>query len=72
METSGASMGDDGKTNGEQKGMVRVKQAAALLGVSPRTVWRMLADGQLKKICVRGCTCLVLADVVNFGKITTK
>jgi excisionase family DNA binding protein len=72
METSGASMGDDGKADGDQKGMVRVKQAAALLGVSPRTVWRMLADGQLKKICVRGCTCLVLADVVNFGKITTK
>lgn len=52
--------------------MVRVQQAAALLGVSPRTVWRMLSDGQLKKICVRGCTCLLLADVVNFGKVTTK
>ena len=61
------------ETKNENKvGMVRVKQAAALLGVSPRTVWRMLADGQLKKICVRGCTCLLLADVVNFGKVTTK
>jgi excisionase family DNA binding protein len=60
-------------TNNEnERGMVRVKQAAALLGVSPRTVWRMIADGQLKKICVRGCTCLVLADVVNFGKATTE
>jgi hypothetical protein len=72
METSGATMVGDGKTDGDQNGLVRVKPAAVLLGVSTRTVWRMLADGQLKKICVRGCTCLVLADVVNFGKITTK
>lgn len=57
--------------NENQLGMVRVKQAATMLGVSPRTVWRMIADGQLKKICVRGCTCLLLADVVNFGKTTT-
>jgi excisionase family DNA binding protein len=52
--------------------MVRVKQAATMLGVSRRTIWRMIADGQLKKICVRGCTCLLLADVMNFGKLTTK
>jgi len=52
--------------------MVRVKQAATLLGVSRRTIWRMIADGQLKKIYVRGCTCLRMADVMNFGKLTTK
>lgn len=72
METSEAALVGDGKNNESHGGFVRVKQAAALLGVSPRTVWRMLADGQLKKICVRGCTCLLLAEVVNFGKITTK
>ena len=65
-------MNNNGKSWENEGGMVRVQQAAALLGVSPRTVWRMLSDGQLKKICVRGCTCLLLADVVNFGKVTTK
>jgi excisionase family DNA binding protein len=53
-------------------GLVQVKRAAALLGVSPRTIWRMIADGQLQKICVRGCTRVLLADVLNFGKTTTK
>jgi excisionase family DNA binding protein len=72
METSGATMVDDGKANENQNGLVRVKQAAVLLGVSPRSVWRMLADGQLRKICVRGCTCLLRAEVENFGKNTTK
>lgn len=56
----------------DSSGMVRVKKAAALLGVSPRTVWRMIADGQLKRICVRGCTCVLRADVLNFGKTATK
>lgn len=65
-------MNNDEKYREIEGGKIRVKQAAALLGVSPRTVWRMLSDGQLKKICVRGCTCLVLAEVVNFGKVTTK
>ena len=66
-------MGKENKMNQSENngGMVRVKHAAVLLGVSPRTVWRMIADRQLKKICVRGCTCLLLADVVNFGKTTT-
>ena len=61
--------------NDEQKEnscvMVRVNKAAAMLGVSPRTVWRMIADGQLKRICVRGCTCVLLADVLNLGKTQT-
>ena len=72
METRGATMPSDEKTNENQNGLIRVKQAAVLLGVSPRSVWRMLADGQLKKICVRGCTCLLRSEVENFGKITTK
>jgi len=36
--------------------LISVKQAAARLGVSPRTVWRMIADGQLKSVHIRGCT----------------
>lgn len=36
--------------------LLQVKQVAAVLGVSPRTVWRMIADHQLRAIRVRGCT----------------
>ena len=44
-------------------GLLRIRAAAAMLGVSQRTVWRMIADGQLKPVHVRGCTCLVAAHI---------
>jgi excisionase family DNA binding protein len=45
---------------------VSVKAAAALLGVSARTVWRMIADGQLHAIRVRRCTRLAIAEVLAY------
>jgi excisionase family DNA binding protein len=54
------------ETNNESKaGLVRVKQAAALLGVSPRTVWRMISDQQLKAVHVRRCTCVQMSDLAR-------
>lgn len=41
------------ETNAE---LISVKRAAARLGVSARTVWRIIADGQLKVVHIRGCT----------------
>jgi excisionase family DNA binding protein len=46
--------------------LVGVKKAAAMLGVSPRTVWRMIADGQLRVVKFRRCTRLSLAQVMSY------
>jgi excisionase family DNA binding protein len=54
------------KDNGE--GLVTVRQAAEMLAVSPRTIWRMIADGQLRVVRLRGCTRLVFGEVSRFVK----
>jgi excisionase family DNA binding protein len=45
-----------------------VKQAAVMLNVSVRTVWRMIAEGQLKTVHVRGCTRVYLQSVEEYLK----
>ena len=45
---------------------ISVKAAAELLGVSVRTVWRMIADGQLHVVRVRCCTRLAVAEVLEY------
>jgi excisionase family DNA binding protein len=46
-------------------GLVRVKRAASLLGVSPRTVWRMISENQIKVVHVRRCTYVLLSDLMR-------
>jgi excisionase family DNA binding protein len=48
--------------------LLKVAEAAAMLGVSPRTIWRMIADGQLKAVRVRGCTRVYLQSVEEYLK----
>lgn len=48
--------------------LLTVKQVAAKLGVSPRTVWRMIAEGQLRAVRVRGCTRVYLLSVEEYLK----
>ena len=48
--------------------LITVQQAAAMLAVSPRTVWRMIAEGQLRAVRLRGCTRLVLEEVSSLLK----
>jgi excisionase family DNA binding protein len=48
--------------------LLTVKQVAAMLGVSSRTVWRMIAEGQLKAVRVRGCTRVYLQSVEEYLK----
>jgi excisionase family DNA binding protein len=36
--------------------LVKVSEAAKLLCISPRTVWRMMAEGQLTPVRFRHCT----------------
>jgi excisionase family DNA binding protein len=45
--------------------LLRIGEAAHRLGVSPRTVWRMIADGQLTPVRFRRCTRLALAQIVS-------
>jgi excisionase family DNA binding protein len=46
--------------------LVKVTEAAKMLGVSPRTIWRMIADGQLTVSRFRRCTRLLRSQVVGF------
>lgn len=52
------------ETAWQNKKAVTVKVAADLLGVSVRTVWRMIADGQLHAVRYRRCTRLSVAEVL--------
>jgi excisionase family DNA binding protein len=46
--------------------LVRVKTAAGRLGVSERTVYRIIAEGGLSLVRVRGCSCLKESDLVAY------
>jgi excisionase family DNA binding protein len=47
---------------------LRVKEAAEISKVSPRTIWRMIADGQLKAYRFRRCTRLLRSQFINYLK----
>jgi len=57
------------ETGGEA---LRVKEAAVILKVSERTVWRMIADKQLTACRFRGCTRLLLSQVLGYLRGTGK
>ena len=46
--------------------LVRVKVAAGRLGVSVRTLYRIIAEGGLFLVHVRGCSCLKQADLQDY------
>lgn len=54
--------------DGDQLRLVRVKEAAKIIGVSMRTVWRMLASGQLKAVRIRRCTMVRLSELLSWMK----
>ena len=56
----------EGGNDGGGAAMIRVGQAAAMLSVSTRTVWRMIADGQLTAVRFRRCTRVALAEVQKY------
>ena len=49
-------------------GLLRLKAAAARLGVSVRTVYRIIAEGGLKLVHIRGCACISENELVNYIK----
>jgi excisionase family DNA binding protein len=44
---------------------LRVKEAAAISKTSARTIWRMIADGQLTAYRFRRCTRLLRSQVMD-------
>jgi excisionase family DNA binding protein len=46
--------------------LVRVKVAAVRLGVSVRTLYRIIAEGGLPLVHIRGCSCLKEGDLQNY------
>jgi excisionase family DNA binding protein len=55
-----------------QGGLLRLKVAAARLGVSVRTVYRIIADGGLKLVHIRGCACISENELVNYIERNTQ
>lgn len=51
--------------NSESK-LVRLKVAAVRLGVSVRTLYRIIAEGGLCLVHIRGCSCLKEADLIAY------
>jgi excisionase family DNA binding protein len=47
---------------------LRINEAAAICHASPRTIWRMIADGQLTAYRFRRCTRLLKSQVLSFVK----
>ncbi|MFX0195725.1 MAG: helix-turn-helix domain-containing protein [Candidatus Hodarchaeota archaeon] len=48
------------------KRLVRVREAAALLGLSERWVWLRIAEGALPAVKLRGSTRIALVDLEKF------
>jgi excisionase family DNA binding protein len=48
--------------------LVSVKMAADMLGVSVRTIWRMIADKQLGVSRIRSCTRVVRESVEAYQR----
>ena len=50
---------------GVDSDFLRVKEAAAICNASQRTIWRMIADGQLTAYRFRRCTRLLRSQVFS-------
>jgi excisionase family DNA binding protein len=53
-------------TTNSDSNLVRFKGAAARLGVSVRTLYRIVAEGGLPLVHIRGCSCLKEADLTAY------
>jgi len=46
--------------------LLRLKEAAARTGVSIRTLYRVVADGHLRIVRVRGCACVPESELNGY------
>ena len=47
---------------------LRVKEAATIIATCERTIWRMIADGELTAYRFRRCTRLLRSQVLSYVK----
>jgi excisionase family DNA binding protein len=52
--------------NADCEALLSVSEAAAMLNVSKRTIWRMIASGELEAVHVRGCTRILRGSVEKY------
>ena len=57
---------DTASTAFSDSNLIRIKVAAGRLGVSVRTLYRIIAEGGLALFRIRGCSCLKEADLVAY------
>jgi excisionase family DNA binding protein len=65
-------MAEQNDMNGKGNGLLRMKAAASRLGVSVRTVYRVIAEGGLTLVRVRGCACIAENDLTNYIERNTQ
>jgi excisionase family DNA binding protein len=53
-------------SNNNGSGLGRIKVAAARLGVSVRTLYRDVAEGNLTLVHVRNCSCIEKRELQNY------
>ncbi len=53
-------------------GLLRVAPAARRLGVSVRTLYRIIAEGGLQLVHIRNCACLKEADLQGYIERNTQ
>ena len=49
-----------------QNRFIRLRDAAGVLAVSLRTLYRIIGDGHLKIIKVRGCACIARSELERY------
>ena len=57
---------DTERTANSDFNLLRLKVAAVRLGVSVRTLYRIIAEGGLRLVRIRGCSCLKEADLQDY------
>jgi len=57
---------------GAETNLVRLKAAAGRLGVSVRTLYRIIAEGELQLVHVRNCACIKEADLLGYIERNTQ
>lgn len=57
---------NSGGSQNSDSNLLRIKAAAHRLGVSVRTLYRIIAEGGLQLVRIRGCSCLKESDLIAY------
>jgi len=71
-QRSAEKVNEENSSPGLDDEFLRVKEAAAIAKLSPRTVWRMIADRELTAYRFRRCTRVLRSQVMGCVKANGK